>query len=637
MGLWPFGKAKADVESTSRVIVFRARDGVALRGKVTVRLEEPQTQEEADKTLEQCAEIARAIIREAPTGQDVVGCESALSAETVARLTKEITLVRAVEIAALHIVGQQAHATRAATEDKSHPAWLHHSPPPSSDKLPPEKTFDRPTPIKPIPAVQIHTAAKKAPPANARAIENAASNGLPTPPANVLNTTAKAGLNPTVSGESKPTDPAVSTKPARRHIPPDKFAVRPTAPSLTRPEDPPPAPGSPARVHIEETHSKAAEPPPPAADHGPSSPHAHNMHSNPARVTKPAVAATHVSPRHAQHPPPHDVHPKRFDPRAEEDSPPASSPPQAARRPSSLPPRQPEGGFGTHARYISSAPPARMTPPPGAVHTPKITPPPGAVRAPSRFPPAEDEPAHSTRRFGSAPPPSTGPRSAPPPSVGPHSRASHRPPPAAIAARRRVVAAKLPLPNNAGPYEVARGLTPLFRDTAGRILVAFLRAYDLTVVRRVPFDAIESDILASLTAPSDGAPGAYVASHAPEIQRWRDALGAPKMEKLEREANLAAAALAFEGLAAEGVSQRNADAVVEGLAGSAFGDPDLIIDLGRYLYPANETTHAETLANMITVAGEDMPPGLENALEPLFASLREDVAAAAQIAKEVMI
>lgn len=184
---------------------------------------------------------------------------------------------------------------------------------------------------------------------------------------------------------------------------------------------------------------------------------------------------------------------------------------------------------------------------------------------------------------------------------------------------------------------MARGLTPLFRDTAGRILVAFLRTYDLTVVRRVPFDAIESDILASLTAPSDGAPGAYVASHSAEIQRWREALGAPKMEKLEREANLASAALAFEGLAAEGVSQRNADAVVEGLAGAAFGDPDLIIDLGRYLYPTNETTHAETLANMIRVAGEDMPPGLENALEPLFASLREDVAAAAQIAKEVML
>ncbi len=192
------------------------------------------------------------------------------------------------------------------------------------------------------------------------------------------------------------------------------------------------------------------------------------------------------------------------------------------------------------------------------------------------------------------------------------------------------------MPTRAGPYEVARGLTPLFRDTAGRILVAFLRMYDLTVVRRVPFDAVEGDILSSLTAPSDGAPGAYAASHATEIQRWRDAFGVATMEKLQREANLAATALAFEGLSAEGIAQREANAVVEGLAGAAFGDPDMIIDLGRYLFPAHETTAAETIANMIEVAGEGMPPGLESALEPLFASLREDVAAAALIAKDVM-
>ncbi len=248
-----------------------------------------------------------------------------------------------------------------------------------------------------------------------------------------------------------------------------------------------------------------------------------------------------------------------------------------------------------------------------------------------------DEAATSSRGSMLHGPPSTGPRSAPSSSVAPSSRAASRPPPAAVAARRRVVAARLFLPSGAGPYEVARGLTPLFRDTAGRVLVAFLRMYDLTVIRRVPFDAVETDILSSLTAPSDGAPGTYLASHATEIQRWRDAFGAAKMDNLHREANLAAVALAFEGLSTEGVPQSMANAVVDGLAGSAFGDPDMTLDLGRYLYPANETTSAETLVNMIAVAGEDMPPGLENALDPLFASLREEVAAAALIAKDVML
>lgn len=224
-----------------------------------------------------------------------------------------------------------------------------------------------------------------------------------------------------------------------------------------------------------------------------------------------------------------------------------------------------------------------------------------------------------------------------PVSVAPVSRGSNRPPPVAVAARRRVVASRLFFPTGAGPYEVARGLTPMFRDTAGRILVAFLRTYDLTVVRRVPFDAVEGDILSSLTAPSDGAPGTYAASHAPEIQRWRDAFGPATLDKLQREANLAACALAFEGLTAEGVQQKAANAVIEGLAAAAFGDPEMIVDLGRYLFPAYETTAAETLANMIQIAGEGMPPGLELALEPLFTSLREDVAAASALAKGVMV
>ncbi|MEZ4302994.1 MAG: hypothetical protein R3B70_49175, partial [Polyangiaceae bacterium] len=248
-----------------------------------------------------------------------------------------------------------------------------------------------------------------------------------------------------------------------------------------------------------------------------------------------------------------------------------------------------------------------------------------------------DEPSTSSRRYSHAGPPSSAALRSGHPSGAPPSRTSARPPPAAVAARRRVVASRLHLPNGAGPYEVARGLTPLLRDTAGRILVAFLRTYDLTVIRRVPFDAVEGDILSSLTAPSDGAPGTYTASHSAEIQRWREAFGSAKLDKLQREASLAAAAVAFEALSAEGVPSRAANAVLEGLAGSAFGDPDMILDVGRYLFPAHDTLAIEALASMIALAGEDMPPDLEPALEPLFASLREEVTAAALIVRDVIV
>ena len=108
------------------------------------------------------------------------------------------------------------------------------------------------------------------------------------------------------------------------------------------------------------------------------------------------------------------------------------------------------------------------------------------------------------------------------------------------------------------------------------------------------------------------------------------------MDRLQREANIAAAAIGHEMLTEEGVLPKTVNAVVEGLSGSAFGDPDMLIELGRYLVPAHPTMSAETLANMIDIAGEDMPPGLEAALDPLFVSLREEVAAAALIAKDVM-
>jgi len=123
------------------------------------------------------------------------------------------------------------------------------------------------------------------------------------------------------------------------------------------------------------------------------------------------------------------------------------------------------------------------------------------------------------------------------------------------------------------------------------------------VVRRVPFDGIESDILSSLTAPVDGPPGTYTASHAVEIQRWRDAFGALKLDLLQREANLAAAALAHEMFTIEGVPTSMTAAVVEGLAGSAFGDPEMILDLGRYMFPTLESAAAEIAREVMLTPG----------------------------------
>lgn len=781
MGLWPFGRTKADVETASRVVVLRARDAVALRAKVTVKFLEPQTQAAADQVLELCQDLVRAVVREAPSGAAVLGFDAAIAQEVLGRIPADTPTVRTVEIAGLHIVGDPGHLAQPTAGPESNPAWLHNAPAPSSSDRAPERGVDRPTPVHGFPPVGApERGVDRLTPVHGFPPLRAPGADRPTP-----TTTATIGRRATNDGTAK-VRPNEAAKP-----PPTEIAVRPAAPiakpaapadahrpaaqeAAAKPRDgstndapplrprdpfaataqspqpviaaanaqiapvvavqaipveaPSPVPATPIQEPVKiaplaadagradavvtrserpadaPDTSRSAGDTTKVADHrspsnqgrsassGDGAPHPPMAHaptmpamvapSPPPAAAAPTNVATAAAPRAASpvakpiverslHPSPGaysaigpvDPTPAPGAVRARE-APPA---PGASR----ADPNAVRGRAGS-----TYPPPAAGGPYPHAGTTNALRPPPGprrtsssgqlaavslddaarpSVPGPTRTSRSPDEPSSSSRNYGlSGPPSARGLRPTDEPSAssrsfaylatqgpssrnGPTSRASNRPPPAAVAARRRVVASRLLLPMGAGPYEVARGLTPLFRDTAGRILVAFLRTYDLTVIRRVPFDAVETDILSSLTAPSDGAPGTYAASHAPEIQRWRDAFGLAKLDRLQREANLAAAALAHEMFTAEAVPSSMTAAVVEGLAGSAFGDPDMLLDIGRYLYPARESTAAEALANMIELAGEEMPPGLEGALEPLFASLREEVAAVAEIAKEVML
>ncbi|MEZ4298606.1 MAG: hypothetical protein R3B70_26880 [Polyangiaceae bacterium] len=802
MGLWPFGRSKADIESASRVIVLRARDGLAMRAKVTVRLSEPQTQAAADELAERAADLLRAVVREAPRAPAVLGLEVALAAEVTTRMLKEPIPLRGIEIAGLHIVGDPGHLTQPAASSMSSPAWMqaaHASPPSSSTPDWPDRSLDRPTPVQPLPAARpdlssaaASSAAKPAssakpasapkptvarPGAPRPAPAGAPASGPTSPdraqpafsaaPASPARAAADAPSSSTRAQPSPRGTPASAPPPPRTQASPAVApAVAPTAAATptaaAAPAVAPTAAATPAAAPAAAPTAAAAPAVTPATAAAPTAaatvdpsqaitvpaPAAavaaalaeaarRSTAPAPARIDPFARTAVSVSPvpaaplhevsslatahiavtaaagalaaeltapgaraaaQSSSGPPPrpHDpfastavspLHPPAASPFARPDAAPPSAAPSSA-APSSRAPAT--SSNPPHDRPLSGPPSSRAAY--GMVR-------PGAVPAPARVPFTPDESSSPSHRYGHLDPPaSPGPRSAPPtarptarrillaipalqprqpwrapstsrryshltpdepstssrryshagppssaalrsghPSGAPPSRTSARPPPAAVAARRRVVASRLHLPNGAGPYEVARGLTPLLRDTAGRILVAFLRTYDLTVIRRVPFDAVEGDILSSLTAPSDGAPGTYTASHSAEIQRWREAFGSAKLDKLQREASLAAAAVAFEALSAEGVPSRAANAVLEGLAGSAFGDPDMILDVGRYLFPAHDTLAIEALASMIALAGEDMPPDLEPALEPLFASLREEVTAAALIVRDVIV
>jgi len=562
------------------VVVLRGRDAVALRAKVTVKLAEPQTQAVADQTAEACAELVRNVVREAPDAASVLGYEAAIAAEVVARLANDPAVVRSVEVAGLHIIGDLGHVAVTHTAPGDTPAWLHAVPsslPTSSDARPIDRG-DRPTPVHAFPTKEIGAAPR-------------GMNPTPVQPIPVVKRGAPAPIGSLAADRPTPLHnvPALHGVPAPHGSPP---VDRPTplhgvpAPHGSPPVDrPTPLHGVPAPHGSPPAGGSRPDPTP-----GPPVARARDPFAATAPSVVPPEDSTRARPLWGG----------------------ASSPAHAG--PSTRPPPPPSRPGSTLAS---------MTRPPSGSHL-------AAVRSPD-----SRHGSPSSARL-SGPPSSVVPAGGPPSSSGSTLRAASRPPPAAIAMRRRAVASRLALPVGAGPYEVARALTPLFRDTAARILVGFLRAYDLTVIRRVSFDGVENDILSSLTAPSDGAAGTYAASHAAEIHRWQEAFGATKMDQLQREANLAAAALGYEMFSVEGVSQSTTNAIVEGLAGSAFADPDLVIELGRYLYTVNATTSAEALTNMIEVAGEEMPPGLETALDPLFESLRDDIAAAALIVKDVM-
>lgn len=105
MGFWPFGRDTAEIEIATRVITAATQNGVKVRGKLTIHFGEPQRQIDADAAADRCATVAIALLREAPEHERLIGAETQLNAQLLARYPGDIASARAVELAALHVVG----------------------------------------------------------------------------------------------------------------------------------------------------------------------------------------------------------------------------------------------------------------------------------------------------------------------------------------------------------------------------------------------------------------------------------------------------------------------------------------------------------------------------------------------------
>lgn len=105
MPFWPFGREPAEIEIVTRVITAATQNSVKVRGKLTLHFSEPQKQAAADIAADRCATVAIALLREAPDPERLIGVETQLSSQLLFRYPTDIAAVRAVEIAALHVLG----------------------------------------------------------------------------------------------------------------------------------------------------------------------------------------------------------------------------------------------------------------------------------------------------------------------------------------------------------------------------------------------------------------------------------------------------------------------------------------------------------------------------------------------------
>lgn len=226
------------------------------------------------------------------------------------------------------------------------------------------------------------------------------------------------------------------------------------------------------------------------------------------------------------------------------------------------------------------------------------------------------------------PPPAVSPSTMPPAMMGagPIRRPS--------STRMRAITSDLLIAPGAPPDEIARGVAPLVRDSAARLLVAILRAYDLLVVRGIRLDD-ESTELEALVPVSDAAPGAYEASRAAEIARWESTLGAAGLDALRREAALVSVVLLFIAMRDADVQQAAATAVLDALAASAFGGQGPITaEVGRYLHPVHGSIAAEVGARVARALGKEArAEALDPALAPVLSALQVDLGIAAALVR----
>ncbi|TKC99666.1 hypothetical protein [Polyangium fumosum] len=279
-----------------------------------------------------------------------------------------------------------------------------------------------------------------------------------------------------------------------------------------------------------------------------------------------------------------------------------------------------------------------------AVAGPVSTPAPNTIRgrSPSSMPPSGDAPsasfrvsqlAASTSGTFRAPISSAGPASGPISTSGP--RSSSPPTRRGTLGRMRAIMPGMMLAPGAPPEAIGQALAPFVRDCAGRILVGFLRGYDLLALRGLALEEGSAEMLAALVPVSDAPLGGYEASRTSELARWQNAFGEAVFQRVRRESQVAAIYLAHMALGRLGVPPSVGLPILQEAAPSAFGgERGTVLEMARYVSIPAESFVPALCQHLVDTVGHGDATQLAAALAPLVTSVEEDMAIAATFARD---
>lgn len=197
----------------------------------------------------------------------------------------------------------------------------------------------------------------------------------------------------------------------------------------------------------------------------------------------------------------------------------------------------------------------------------------------------------------------------------------------------RAITPGMMLPPGSPPDAIGQGLAPVVRDSAGRVLVGFLRAYDLLTLRGLALEG-SAEMLAALVPVSDAPLGGYEASRTAELGRWQHTFGDVVFQQVRREAQVASMALTHQALLQLGIPQNVTMEILQEAAPSAFaGDRGTVLEMSRYYAVPEEDLVPSLCQSFVQIVGHGDAAQLTAALEPLVASVKEDLTVIATIAK----